>query len=113
MNRTELTIAAAAALFAAILVGWGLRWFYGVMNPPPPPEPLDDSEWAQYAKAWEQQRNEAYAKLDEVERDMSNRLTQAQAELDAAMEALGDTRRSAQELEAEVARLREAQSTSA
>ncbi|MEM8870407.1 MAG: hypothetical protein AAGB10_08360 [Pseudomonadota bacterium] len=105
MDRTELTFAASAALFAAMVVGWGLRWIYGLMNPPPPPEPLDDSEWAQYAKAWEEQRNDAYERLDEVEREMGNRLTQAQAELDAAMEALGDTRRAAQELEAEVARL--------
>lgn len=106
MDRMQLTLVAAAALFVAVILGWGLRWIYELLNPPAPPEPKADSEWAEYAKACEAQRDEAYDRLEEVERDLTNRLNQAQAELSAAMDALGDARRAAQDLEAEVAALK-------
>lgn len=106
MDRTELTVFATGALVVAVLIGWGLRWVYEMLNPPPPPEPLADSEWAEYAKAWEVAKNEAESRLAEVERNLSTRLTQVQAELDAAMDGLGDARRRGDELEAELNALR-------
>lgn len=106
MERTELTMVAAAALLAAVLIGWALRWIYEHLNPPPPPEPLADSEWAEYAKASEAAREAAEARLAEVERTMSNQLTQTEAERDAAMDALGDARRTAFELEKELGELK-------
>lgn len=105
MDRTELTIVAAAALMVALGLGWVLRWIYSLLNPPPAPEPRADSEWAQYAKACEAQRDAAQARLAEVERDMGNKLTQAQAELSAAMEGLAAARRATQDLEARLAPL--------
>ncbi|WP_112322354.1 hypothetical protein [Oceanibium sediminis] len=113
MDRTELTLFASLALIVAVLIGWGLRWVYGVLNPPTPPEPLADSEWAEYAKACEAARNETAARLEEVERDLNNRLSQAQAELSASMEALGDARRRADELDAELSALKDAKAPSA
>ncbi len=95
MDRTNLTLTIAAALFAAILIGWGLRWVYNLLNPPSPPAPVADSEWAEYAKSCEAERDVAQARVEEVERSLSNQLTQAQAELTAAMEGLGDARREA------------------
>lgn len=106
MDRTELTLVAAAALMVAVLLGWSLRWIYDLLNPPAPPPPLDDSEWAEYAKACEAQRDEAQTRLADLETDLTNRLNQAQAELSASMEALGDARRTATELEAELETLR-------
>ncbi len=106
MDRMQLTLVAAAALFVAVVLGWGLRWIYELLNPPAPPKPKEDSEWAEYAKACEAQRDEAYDKLEGVERDLTNRLNQAQAELSASMEALGDARRAAQDLEAKVTALK-------
>lgn len=97
MDRSQLTLMIASALFLAIALGWALRWIYGFLNPPPPPEPLADSEWAVYAKACEDQRDAATARLEEVERDLNNRLAQTQAELTAAMETLGTMRREARE----------------
>ena len=32
MDRNELTMAVAGALFGAFLLGWILRWFFGRMN---------------------------------------------------------------------------------
>jgi len=102
MDRTELTIVAAAALLVALAAGWVLRWVYSLLNPPPPPAPKADSEWAEYARTCEAQRDEAQARLAEVERELGNKLTQAQAELSAAMEGLGEARRATQDLEAKL-----------
>lgn len=101
MDRTELTIVAAAALLVALAAGWVLRWVYSLLNPPPP-APKADSEWAEYARTCEAQRDEAQARLAEVERELGNKLTQAQAELSAAMEGLGEARRATQDLEAKL-----------
>lgn len=98
MDRQELTLIITAALFAAIVFGWVLRWIYSLLNPPAPPEPIADTEWAEYAKSCETAREAAEARLNEVERDLSNRLTQTQAELSAAMEGLGDARREVHDL---------------
>ncbi len=98
MDRTELTLIIASGLFIAIVIGWVLRWIYELLTPPPPPEPVPDSEWAEYAKGCEQERDTAVARLAEVERDLSNRLTQSQAELEAAMDGLRGARQEAQEL---------------
>lgn len=107
MERTELTFVAAAALLAAVATGWALRWVYEHLNPPPPPEPLADSEWAEYAKSCEAAREAAEARLAEVERELGNRMTQAEAERDAAMDALGEARRQAYEMEKELVEIRD------
>lgn len=99
MDRQQLTLTIAAALFAAIVLGWILRWIFDLLNPAPPPEPIADSEWAEYAKACEAEKETAQMRLGEVENDLGKRLTQTQAELDAAMDGLGDARREAHDLQ--------------
>lgn len=99
MDRTQMTLAIAAALFAAVLLGWGLRWIFALLNPPPPPPPTPDSEWAAYAKSCEAERDQAVAHRDELERQLTNRLTQTQAELDATMEGLRAARTEVHDLE--------------
>ena len=108
MDQTQLTIVIAAGLFIAILLGWCLRWIFNLLNPPAPPEPKADSEWAEYAKACEADRDAAQARLAEVERDLGARLNQANAELQAAMDGLGDARRESDAIRAELAALKEA-----
>lgn len=102
MDGSSLTLIIGISLFAAVLAGWVLRWIYEMLNPPPPPEPVADSEWAEYAKSCEAERDDARARLEEVERDLENKLVQVNAELTAAMEGLGDARRTAQDLQAEL-----------
>ena len=102
MNQMELTVTIAVGLFAAILLGWCLRWIYGLLNPPEAPQPKADSEWAEYALACEAQRDEAQSKLSEIERDLTTKLNQANAELQAAMDGLGAARRDAQAVRAEL-----------
>lgn len=104
MDRTELTLIAALALIVAAGVGWALRWGYDLLNPPPPPEPVADSEWAVYAKACEAERDQALAARVEVETAMNNRLKETAAERDAAMESLGGLRQQIAELEAAMAK---------
>ncbi|MEM9429261.1 MAG: hypothetical protein AAGA32_07160 [Pseudomonadota bacterium] len=98
MDRTELTLVVGVALFAAVLLGWVLRWIYGLLNPPPPPPPVPDSDWAEYAKSCEQERDAAQARLAEVERDLQSKIVQANAELEATMDGLRDARREVNEL---------------
>lgn len=107
MDRTQLTLLVTLALFCAMGVGWILRWGYNVLNPPAPPEPKDDSEWAEYARACEAAKEQAEQRLAEVESELGNKLSQAQAELSAAMDGLGESRRYSQELEGQLAALKE------
>ncbi len=100
----SLTAIAALALFLAVILGWVLRWIYELLNPPPPPEPVADSEWAEYARAKEAEAAEVRARAEAAERDLQARLTQSQAELSAAMDALGEARRSVHQLEQELGR---------
>ncbi|NNU79671.1 hypothetical protein HMH01_04375 [Halovulum dunhuangense] len=109
MDRTQLTLIAAAALLFALILGWTLRWVYELLNPPPPPEPKADSEWAEYARSCEAQRDEAIARQSEIERELGGKLAQAQAELSATMDGLRDARASVRELEAELESLKAGQ----
>ncbi|MEM8787689.1 MAG: hypothetical protein AAGE76_05470 [Pseudomonadota bacterium] len=106
MDRTGLTLIAATALLVAVVLGWALRWIYGLFNPPPTPEAPADSEWAEYAKACEAERDAAVARLTEVEAQLSGQLSEARAERDAAMDGLGDARRAAEALQQELDGLR-------
>lgn len=109
MDRNDLTLVAAVALMVALALGWVLRWIYSMLNPPPPPPPKADSEWAEYARACEAERDAAQTRLAEVESDLGNKLVQAQAELSAAMDGLGDARRATQELESKLSNIGKAE----
>ena len=91
MDRTELTLAIAGALVAAVALGWVLRWMFTGVNAGTRSgraarglvQRLHDAEEAQ---------GRAERRLSEVEGDLTARLAQVQAELDATLASLAQER---------------------
>ncbi len=102
MDRTDLSLVIAGALLAAVLIGWCLHWVYSLLTRAPAAAPLDENSLVAALQEAERSRDEAIDRMESVERDLSNRLTQSQAELSAAMDGLGAARREAEELRAQM-----------
>lgn len=104
MNRTELIFATAVVLFIAFLLGWFTHWVVhrfvrigqGEMN--------DLDVMAQQLHDAEEQRDQAVAYFQQREAEMTNQLSQTEAELNAAMEGLREARQEAEELRAHIER---------
>lgn len=105
MNRIEITALLAGSLVAAFVLGWALRWVFSRLNRSSlqggPPE-----EMAALLHAAEEARDTAETRMAQRETELLNQLKQTKAELSAAMEGLGDARRNAQNLEAQLAEIR-------
>ncbi len=102
MNRTEFVIAIAIILFVAFVLGWFANWlvhrFTRVTG-------ADLSEMDAMAKALhdaEETRDQAITYLQQREAELTNQLSQTEAELRAAMDGLREARREAEELRAYV-----------
>lgn len=104
MNRTEFIVAIAIILFVAFVLGWFANWlvhrFSRVTG-------ADLSEMDEMAKALhdaEETRDQAITYLQQREAELTNQLSQTEAELRAAMEGLREARQEAEELRAYVER---------
>jgi hypothetical protein len=97
MSRSELTLAIAAALVAAMLVGWVLRWMFGRMNAGPRSVALT-ADMAARLHAAEDGRARAESRLAEVEAELGRRLDEAQAELAAAVDGRARAEAQAEEI---------------
>jgi hypothetical protein len=104
MDRSELVIATAILLFGAFLLGFLSHW---VVNRLSHVSKSDLSELEAMAEALhdaEEARDEALAERIAVETRLGARLTQAEAELRAAMEGLREARHESESLRAELRR---------
>ncbi len=85
MNRDELILVIAGALFGAVLLGWVLRALYSALNAPSGAHgPHQTATLIGRLEQAEAARMEAEAGLVEAENAMIARLRQIQAELDDA-----------------------------
>lgn len=98
MDRFQFIIAIAIILFVAFCLGWFTNWlvhrFTRVSK-------SDIGEFERMAKDLhdaEEMRDQAIAYVHEREAELSNQLTQTEAELRAAMEGLREARLEAEEL---------------
>lgn len=98
MNRFEFVIATAIILMVAFTVGYIMCWlvqrFSRVTT-------ADVAELDQMAKALhdaEETRDQAITYLQQREAELTNQLSQTEAELRAAMDGLRDARHEAEEL---------------
>ncbi|SNS14845.1 hypothetical protein [Tropicimonas sediminicola] len=105
MNRSEFIIATAAVLFVAFLLGWFASWLIHRVTRVTQSEMGELDRMAQELHDAEETRDQAITYLQQREAELSNQLTQTEAELQAAMEGLRDARREAEELRSEVDRL--------
>lgn len=98
MGRTELTLIIGSALVVAVILGWGLRWFFDRMNTTGPMAADDVVARMREAEAAQVVAEEHLAGVEQAAR---NTQSQLQAELDAAMTGLGGARREAESWRAE------------
>lgn len=102
MNRTEFIIAFAIILFVAFLLGWFSNWLVNRFTRVSKADIGELDKMAQSLHEAEESRDEAMTYLQQREAEMTNTLTQTEAELRAAMDGLRDARQEAEELRAVV-----------
>ncbi len=98
MNRSELTMLITGGLVLALIAGWTLRWVFSLLNRPAPAEPVPETELEAQLRAALEAKTTAEAKLASVEDDLTKKLVQTQAELEATMDGLRDARRQMNEM---------------
>jgi len=102
MNRSEFILATAAVLFVAFLVGWFAHWLISRFSRVGQSDMSELDRMAQSLHEAEETRDQAITYLQQREAEMTSQLTQAEAELRAAMDGLRDARREAEELRAQI-----------
>jgi len=101
MNRTELTVLIAAVILAAIAIGWALHWGFVKIRRASLGSGGDNEMAARLHDA-ESARDTAFVEAEATVTEMRNKLTQTEAELEAAMDGLSNARREAIDLRAEL-----------
>lgn len=104
MNRTEFIIATAIILFVAFALGWFCSWLVNRFTRVTKAEIGELDRMAQALHEAEETRDQAITYLQQREAEMTNQISQTEAELRAAMDGLRDARHEAEELRAYVDR---------
>ena len=104
MNRTEFIVTITIILFVAFCLGWFANWLVHRFSRVSQSDIGELDKLAQSVHEAEDLRDKALAYIDQREAEMSNKLSQTQAELDAAMEGLRDARTEAEELRSYIER---------
>ncbi len=98
MGRTELVIIMSVILFLVFLLGWTGHWLFRRFNRLDTTNVADLDHMASALHEAEETRDEAINYMQGREAELVGQLGQAQAELEAAMEGLGNARREAEDL---------------
>lgn len=98
MDKNELITAISAAFMIFFALGWVARMGYGRLRRINSSNVDEIDDLATRLHDAEEQRDEALAYLQQRENELSNKASQAEAELDAAMQGLGAARRETEEL---------------
>lgn len=92
MNRTELIIATAIILFVAFALGWFTYWLLHRFRRVTGTDMGEVERLAQELHDAEELRDEAIAYAEHREAELTNQLSQMEAELRAAMDGLRSAR---------------------
>ena len=98
MSRTEFIIATGIILFVAFALGWFANWLVHRLSRVRQSDVADLDKMSQELHEAEETRDQAITYLQQREAELTNQLTQTEAELSAAMEGLRDARHEAEEL---------------
>ncbi|MEQ3624452.1 MAG: hypothetical protein ABNH26_01730 [Celeribacter sp.] len=98
MNRTEFIVVTAIILFVAFLLGWFSCWLVLRLTRVTQSEMGELDKMAQSLHEAEESRDEAITYLQQREAELTNQLSQTEAELRAAMDGLRAARAEAEEL---------------
>lgn len=104
MNGTEFIFATAAILFVAFMTGWFAHWLISRITRVTRSDMDDLDRMAQELHHAEEERDDAVSHMHQREAELSNRMTQTEAELNAAMEGLRNARHEAEELRSYIER---------
>jgi len=100
MNRTELILGVALILLTAFALGWLANWLLFRFRRVNTANVAELDQMANELHSAEEARDSAFAYMEEREAELTARLGQTEAELQAAMEGLGEARREVSELRA-------------
>lgn len=106
MNRSEFIFVTAVVLFIAFAFGWFAFWLVNRFTRVTKADIGELDRMAQALHEAEETRDEAILYLQSREAEIANQLTQTQAELRAAMEALRSARAETEELRMRLSRQR-------
>jgi len=105
MNRLEFIVAIAAILFVAFILGWLAHWLVAKFSQVSSADLNEMEELAKSLHDAEETRDQAIAYLQQREAELTNQLSQTEAELRAAMDGLREARQEAEELRAYIERV--------
>ena len=105
MNGAEFIAATAAILFMSFLAGWFTHWLISRITRVTRSDMDDLDKMAQELHQAEEERDSTTAFYQQREAELNNRLKQAEAELEAAMDGLRASRAEAEELRGYVDRM--------
>ena len=98
MNRTEFVIITAIILFVAFAMGWFANWLLHKFTRVSKSGLSEFEKMAQELHEAEETRDQAITYLQQREAELTSKLTQTEAELNAAMDGLRQARLEAEEL---------------
>jgi len=98
MNRSEFIVATAIILFVAFCLGWFASWLINRFTSVTKAEIGELDKMAQALHEAEETRDQAITYLQQREAEITNQLSQTEAELRAAMDGLREARQEAEEL---------------
>jgi septal ring factor EnvC (AmiA/AmiB activator) len=107
MNRTEFIVATAIVLFVAFLLGWFASWLIHRVTRVTQADMNELDQMAQALHDAEEARDQAITYLQQREAELTNQLTQTEAELSAAMDGLREARQEAEELRGYIERMQQ------
>ena len=105
MNRLEFIVATSIILFVAFGLGWFSYWILHRFSRIGAADMNEVDRLAQALHEAEEARDQALIYIEQREADLSNQITQTEAELRAAMDGLRDARHEAEEMRAYIDRL--------
>ena len=105
MSRTEFVVATAIILFVAFCLGWFANWLVHRFTRVAAGDVAELDRMSQELHEAEETRDQAITYLQQREAELTNQLSQTEAELSAAMDGLRDARHEAEEMRAYVERI--------
>jgi septal ring factor EnvC (AmiA/AmiB activator) len=105
MNRLEFIVATSFILFVAFGLGWFCYWILHRFSRIGEADMNEVDRLAQALHEAEESRDQALMFIEQREAELSNQISQTEAELRAAMDGLRDARHEAEEMRAYIDRL--------
>ena len=104
MTSPQFVVATAVMLFIAFCLGWFANWLVHRFSRVAADDVAQLDRMSQELHEAEETRDQAITYLQQREAELTNQLTQTEAELRAAMDVLRDTRQEAEEMRAHLDR---------